>query len=97
MGRRIRVVVVFTDASPSIYVETLTSAATAAVAAALTLDVDGNDEVEALTDGLLMLRVLLRNFEPTQVSLTNALGTSASRTTATDIVDYVRTLSSESE
>ena len=90
MGRRIRVVVVFTDASPSIYVETLTSAATAAVAAALTLDVDGNDEVEALTDGLLMLRVLLRNFEPAQVSLTNALGTGARRTTAADIVAYLQ-------
>ena len=56
----------------------------------MTLDVDGNEEVEALTDGLLILRVLLRNFEPTQVSLTNALGTGARRTTATDIVEYLQ-------
>ena len=58
-------------------------------AVAMTLDVDGNEEAEALTDGLLMLRVLLRNFEPAQVSLTNALGTDATRTTATDIVAYL--------
>ena len=59
------------------------------------LDVDGNDEVEALTDGLLILRVLLRNLDSDQVSLTNALGTDATRTTATDIVNYVRTLMPE--
>ena len=58
----------------------------------LRLDIDGNGDVLALTDGLLVLRVLLRNRNPALVSLENALGTGATRTTANAIVDYVNTL-----
>ena len=56
------------------------------------LDIDGNGGTEALTDGLLILRVLLRNRDPDQVSLANALGRGAMRTTPTAIVNYINTL-----
>ena len=92
-GRRVRVVVSFTDQASND--ERLMSTATVPVAAApveFTLDIDQNGDVTALTDGLLILRALLRNRDPSQVSLTNALGTSAMRTTPTAIVNYINTL-----
>ena len=52
------------------------------------LDIDGSGDVTALTDGLLLIRYL---FGFSGDSLVNgALGTSATRTTPTEIEDYVR-------
>jgi len=51
------------------------------------IDIDGNNQYDALTDGLLIIRYL---FGLTGTSLTNgAIGTSATRTTPTDIVGYL--------
>ncbi len=50
-------------------------------------DIDGNGQSEALSDGLLLLRYLF-GFNGT--SLTNgAVGTNASRSSATQIIDYI--------
>lgn len=50
-------------------------------------DIDGNGEVDALTDGLLLLRYL---FELREDTLTvDVIGTNATRTDATDIAAYI--------
>jgi hypothetical protein len=54
------------------------------------LDIDGNGQVDALTDGLMILRYLfgLRG----AAMLSGAVGTGATRTTAADIETYVQSL-----
>lgn len=53
-----------------------------------TLDIDGNGHPDALTDGLMFLRYLfgLRG----SALISNAVGTGATRTTATQIEEYMR-------
>ena len=54
------------------------------------LDIDGNGSVDALTDGLLILREL---FSLSSSSLvTGVLGNDASRTTSSSIINYISTI-----
>ena len=54
------------------------------------LDIDGNGQVDALTDGLLIVRYLLGLHGATLT--TGAIGFSATRTAATDIETYLQSL-----
>ncbi len=54
------------------------------------LDVDGNGVVDALTDGLLIIRQLIT--PSVSLLIQNALGVGATRTTATDVNSYILTL-----
>ncbi|MBC7711490.1 MAG: hypothetical protein H7203_15630, partial [Rhizobacter sp.] len=53
------------------------------------LDVDGNGKVDALTDGLMIMRKLLG--QTGSAITTNAMGTGATRN-ALDIEAYIQTL-----
>ena len=55
---------------------------------AIQLDIDGDERIEALTDGLLLLRYLF-GFEGTEL-IEGALGSGAVRTSDTEISAYVR-------
>ena len=52
------------------------------------LDIDGSGDVTALTDGLLLIRYLF-GFSGDSL-ITGAVGTSATRTTSTEIEDYIK-------
>ena len=52
------------------------------------LDIDGDSQIDALTDGLLLLRYLF-GFEGATL-IEDAVGVGAARTTAADITSYVR-------
>jgi hypothetical protein len=54
------------------------------------LDIDGNGEVDALTDGLLVLRYLFGFRDATLIN--GAIGSGATRTTADEIETYIATL-----
>ena len=54
------------------------------------LDADGNGVVDALTDGLLIMRQLIAPSGPLLTQ--NALGAGATRLTATDVSNYIQTL-----
>lgn len=58
--------------------------------AAGVLDIDGNGQTDALTDGLLVLRHLF-GFQGALL-VDGAVGTGATRTSAADIADYIDTL-----
>ena len=54
------------------------------------LDVDGSDSIDALTDGLLILREL---FGLSNAALiTGVVSNSATRTTSASIIDYISTI-----
>src|SRR5207249_4999425 len=59
-------------------------------AGALVFDVDGNGQIDALTDGLLVLRYLfgIRG----NALINNAIGTGATRSSPTDIENYIQLL-----
>ena len=58
-------------------------------AAAWTLDVDGNGETKALTDGILVIRYLLGFQAGGDTWIDGAIGAGAARTSATLIEDYI--------
>lgn len=54
------------------------------------LDVDGNGQADALTDGLIIIRYLFGLQGPPLIA--GAIGTGASRTTAAQIEQYIQSL-----
>ncbi len=57
-------------------------------AAETELDIDGSSDVTALTDGLLLIGYLFGFSGDSLIS--GAVGTSATRTTSTEIEDYIK-------
>ncbi len=55
-----------------------------------TSDIDGNGQIDALTDGLLAIRYIFNIRD--EVLITKSIGDACQRCTAIDIQDYLETL-----